>query len=149
MGWADSLRGLVIGVDSAPLIYYIESHPDYVPIVRPFFEGLRSGEFQAVTSVVTLMEVLVHPFRRNDREVADKYRDILLHSDYLSCNDITAQIAEEAARLRSQHNLRTPDAIQLAAAVHGGASAFLTNDTRLPSLPGLRILVLDQLRSQA
>ena len=56
------------------------------------------------------------------------------------------EIAEEAARLRAFHNIRTPDSIQMATAIFGGASFFLTNDTRLPSLPNLKTLVLEDLK---
>jgi len=45
------------------------------------------------------------------------------------------------------HNIRTPDAIQMATAIKGEAPFFLTNDTRLPSSPRLQVLVLNNLRS--
>ncbi|MEA5496457.1 PIN domain nuclease [Limnoraphis robusta Tam1] len=41
---------------------------------------------------------------------------------------------------------RSPDAIQMATAICEGASFFLTNDARLPSLPELTVLVLENLR---
>ncbi|WP_225896572.1 type II toxin-antitoxin system VapC family toxin [Amazonocrinis nigriterrae] len=41
-------------------------------------------------------------------------------------------IAETAAQLRADSNLRTPDAIQIATAIRAGASFFVTNDARLP-----------------
>jgi predicted nucleic acid-binding protein len=48
-----------------------------------------------------------------------------------------------AAQLRAVHlSVRTPDALQLAAALSAGCSAFVTNDRDLPALPGLRILKL-------
>jgi hypothetical protein len=56
------------------------------------------------------------------------------------------EIAEEAARLRAFHNIRTPDPILMATAILGGASFFLTNDTHLPSLPNLKTLVLEDLK---
>ena len=58
------------------------------------------------------------------------------------------EIAEEAARLRAAHKIRTPDSIQLATAINGGASFFLTNDDRLPELPGLTMLVMDELKRE-
>jgi hypothetical protein len=58
-------------------------------------------------------------------------------------------IAEEAARLRAFHNIRTPDSIQMATAIIGKASFFLTNDIRLPSLPNLKILLLDDLKQES
>jgi len=50
--------------------------------------------------------------------------------------------ATEAARLRAQHQLKTPDAIQLATAIHAGAQTFLTNDKRIRSLPAIKVLVV-------
>lgn len=61
--------------------------------------------------------------------------------------ELTPDIAETAAQLRASYNLRSPDSIQMATAIGEGASFFLTNDARLPSLPGLRVLVLDNLRN--
>lgn len=43
------------------------------------------------------------------------------------------------------HNLQALDAIQIPTALHAGAGAFLTNDARLPRLPALQMLVLDEL----
>jgi len=143
--WVDDLQGQVVGIDSSPFIYYIEAHPGYLETVLPFFEGIRQGKFRAVTSVVTLLELLVHPYRRNDSQLADEYREILLHSGNITCMEVTTEIAERAAILRSEHPIRTPDAIQMGTALIASATYFLTNDARLPSLPGLKILMLDQL----
>ena len=144
MEWIEELHGRVVGLDTSPLIYFIEENPDYLGIVRPFFEKLSQGEFRAVTSIVTLTEVLVHPFRRNNTDLARRYQEILLNAGGLETIPLSREIASEAARLRAVHNLRTPDAIQLSTALNGGAEFFLTNDSRLPSLPALRVLVLDE-----
>ena len=145
MEWIAALRGQVVGLDPTPLIYFIEENPSYVGRVSPFFEAMERGEFSVVTSVVTLLEVLIHPFQRGDQQLAQQYRDILLEAKGLTMVLLSQDIAEEAARLRAMHRLRTPDAIQMATAIQAGASFFLTNDARLPSLPSLRVLVLDKL----
>lgn len=44
-------------------IYFIEEHPIYLPLVEPLFEAIDAGELEAVTSSLTLLEVLVIPFR--------------------------------------------------------------------------------------
>ena len=61
---------------------------------------------------------------------------------------IEENLTEEAARLRAVHSIRTPDAIQMATAIHEGASFLPTNDAALPSLPGLSVVVLDDLKAQ-
>ncbi len=145
MGWLDALQGQVIALDTAPLIYYIEENPTYLELVTSFFEAMEDDQFQVVTSYVTLLEVLVHPIRRNDMALAAQYRDILLNARGLSPVPLSAEISEEAARLRAAHNVRTPDAIQIATGIQAGASFFLTNDARLASIPGLDTLTLDRL----
>lgn len=148
MEWIEALQGKVVGLDTTPLIYFIEENPTYLDMVHPFFEAMDQGEFSVVTSIVTLLEVLVHPFRRGDTRLAQQYRDILLDAESLTTIFVSQDIAEEAARLRAVHNIRTPDAIQMATVIHEGASIFLTNDASLPSLPELSVLVLDSLQAQ-
>ena len=143
MEWIAGLEGQTVGVDTAPLIYFIEEHPAYLEMVLTFFKAVEKGKIAAVTSTVTMLEVLVHPLRHNDEVLAAEYRDILLYSQ-LTTYDITPPIAELSAQLRSQHTLlRTPDAIQIATAVHAGATHFITNDIRLPTIPHLEIITLD------
>jgi predicted nucleic acid-binding protein len=135
----------VVGLDTAPLIYVIEDHPVYAPKLQPFFAAAEQGDFQIVTSCVTLLEVLAHPIRSARQDLARQYREILLGSRAFTVLPVDVTLAEEAARLRALHNLRTPDAIQLAAATPAGASFFLTNDRDLPSLPSLSLLILGDL----
>jgi predicted nucleic acid-binding protein len=144
VGWIDDLQGKTVGLDTAPLIYFIEENPAYIETVRFFFEAMDRGDFLIVTSTVTLLEVLVHPFRSNNRKLAAEYRDILLNSK-LTILEVSTSIAEQAAQLRAAHNIRTPDAIQVSAALGAGASHFLTNDIRLPEIPSIQIFSLDAL----
>lgn len=131
MGVVESVQGAIVGLDTAPLIYFIERHADYHPLVRPFFAALDRGELAVVTSTVTLVEVLVHPLRRQEDELVNQYGEILLHAEHLTTLPVSPEIAAQAARLRADHNLRTPDAIQLATALYSGANHFLTNDRKL------------------
>jgi predicted nucleic acid-binding protein len=105
---------------------------------------MDKGNFTVVTSTVTLLEVLVHPLRSNNKELAAEYRDILLNSRLMTL-EISNAIAEQAARLRATHKIRTPDAIQLSAALEAGITHFFTNDIRLPEIPSIQILSLDAL----
>jgi predicted nucleic acid-binding protein len=143
--WVDGLRGQTIALDTAPLIYYIEEHPIYLPLVDPFFDALDSGELRVVTSTMTLLEVLVQPLRRGDDALVRRYRHILLNHSGFEILAVSSRIAEEAARLRAMHKVSPPDALQLATAVVAGATAFVTNDIRLPRLAKPRMIVLDEL----
>jgi predicted nucleic acid-binding protein len=147
MEWLAQLQGQVVGLDSAPLIYFIEENPIYLEMTDAFFEAMVRGEFRVVTSVVTLLEVLVYPLRQGNRILAQQYRDILFDEEGLTTIEVSPAIAEVAAQLRATYNVQTPDSIQMATAISGGASFFLTNDVRLPSLPGLEVLVLEELKA--
>lgn len=56
MAWVDALQGVVVGLDTAPLIYYVEAHSAYIDLVDPFFDALDAGELTVVTSFITLLK---------------------------------------------------------------------------------------------
>ncbi len=102
MEWLMQLQGQVVGLDTAPLIYLMEQNQAYLGLVRAFFGALSRGEFQVVTSTLTLTEVLVHPLRSGNVELAGQYRDILLDQENLITVPISVEIAEVAAQLRAR-----------------------------------------------
>ena len=104
MEWITTLQGKTVGLDTAPLIYFIEENPTYIETVRLFFEAMDRGSFLVVTSTVTLLEVLVHPLRSNNKTLATEYRDILLNSSLMTL-EVSNAIAEHAAQLRAVHNI--------------------------------------------
>ena len=142
MGWLDALRGVTVAVDSAPFIYLIEKHPVYFATVSAFFAAVQNGEIRCVTSTLTIAEVLVHPFRLGRMDLVLDYQDILNETPDIEAFAVTSDIAEAAARLRANFNLRTPDAIQIATALVSQASLFLTNDKKLTKVPGLNALTI-------
>ncbi len=44
--------------------------------------------------------------------------------------------------------MRIADALQLATALEASATHFVTNDGRLPALPGLAVIVLDEIHDR-
>lgn len=145
MEWVDALRGSVVGLDTAPVIYLIEENPRYLPHLRAFFDAVDQGHLRVVTSILTLVEVLIHPLRLGNSQLADEYRRILLHANNVETLPVTGPIAEEAARLRAKRNLRIPDSIQIATAITAGATSFLTNDTHLQGQLIPNVVVLENL----
>ena len=57
--------------------------------------------------------------------------------------EISHSISERSAVLRANYGLKTPDAIQIATALHHDADFFLTNDLSLERVADLKVLVLD------
>jgi predicted nucleic acid-binding protein len=142
----DAFSGITrLGIDTPIIIYFVEAHPQYDVLATETFRRIDDGMFTGVTSVITLIEVLIHPLQRKDIRLQQEYRDLLLHSTNFETMSIDTAIAERAARLRTDYNLRIPDALQIAVALAASCEAFLTNDATLKRVTELRILVLDDL----
>jgi predicted nucleic acid-binding protein len=145
MGWVEQLEGHTIALDTSPLISFIAQEAPYADLLQPLFTAISQGKIQAVTSTVTLIEVLVRPLREKNSELAAQYQDILTHSANLTMYPLSEEIARAAAELRATLNLRTPDAIQVATARVSGADTFITNDVKLRVPERLTRLILDEL----
>jgi len=146
MGWIEDLHGKVIGLDTAPFIYYTELRPSYADLLFPFFEAVERGEITVVTSILTLLETLVLPLRKGDTKLAEQYRNILFDTANLRTVMLSQEIAEEAAQLRALHNFKIADSIQIATAIDEDATCFLTNDKQLQKASTIPVLVLDDLK---
>lgn len=130
-------------LDTAPFIYLIQENKDYLPLCRWIFGRIDDGHAFGLSSFLTLSEVLVQPFKSGATQIAEKYRDILLHNTRFSLYPVDEEVAEMAARLRAKHDkLRTPDAIHLATAICRKADVFLTNDTGIPQSEQVEIIQL-------
>lgn len=142
MALIDDLGAGPVGVDTAVFIYFIEENERFLPAIAPVFGAADSGKLQLVVSALTLLEVLVVPYRAGDAALAQRYEAVLTRSRGVRMIDLTRDHLRLAAQLRAATGVATPDALQLAASLAGGCSAFLTNDRRLPTVPGLRIVQL-------
>ena len=131
-----------VAVDTAIFIYFIEENPRFLPEITPLFTEADQGKRELITSALTLLEVLVVPYRAANRLLADRYEALLTRSRGIRLVELSDDQWRAAAQLRAATSVKTPDALQLVAAIGGGCTTFLTNDRRLPPVPGLRILEL-------
>lgn len=146
MGLIESLGPGRVGLDTAVFIYFIEEHAVHLPVIAPLFDEVHAGAREVVTSALTVLEVLVVPYRAGDLPLAERYEAVLTRSRGLRVVELDRGQLRTAAQIRAIHGVRTPDAIQLAAALSARCTAFVTNERRLPTLPGLRIVQLDDHR---
>ncbi len=144
MGLIQEISDGPLALDTVCFIYFIEEHRRFLPLLDPVFAAIDAGRLQAVTSSLSLLEVLVVPYRAGNIALAERYEEVLTRSHGLRAIDIDRAQLRAAAQLRARHaGLRTPDALQLSAALSGSCSALLTNDRAFPALAGLRILQLE------
>jgi len=131
-----------VGVDTAIFIYFIEAQPQFLPLLDPLFQSVDLGRREICTSALSLLEVLLVPYRAGTRVLAERYERLLTRSRGVRMIDISHEQLRAAAQLRAATNVKTPDALQLSAALSTGCRTFLTNDRRLPEIPSLRVLQL-------
>lgn len=132
-----------IFLDTAPVIYYVEENPRYLPLVESVFNLLDSDAIVGVASSVTLAECLVMPYRLGREDVRRAFIEVLTESNTLFI-PVDQTVAQKAAELRACHNLTLTDAFQVAAALLADCDAFLTNDATLHRITELDVIVLDE-----
>jgi predicted nucleic acid-binding protein len=142
VGLIEDLGAGNVGVDTAIFIYFIEEHPQFLRIILPLFQEADQDKRELITSAVTLLEVLVVPYRAGNRMLAERYEALLTRSRGVRLVDLSRDQLRAAAQLRATTSVKTPDALQLVAALSAGCRTFVTNDRRLPPIPGLRIVEL-------
>jgi predicted nucleic acid-binding protein len=134
-----------LALDTAPLIYLVERHPEFGAPVRDVIAQAEKGVLTLCTSTITLAEVLTQPFQLGANEIADQYEAILTNTPYLELKPVDAETARLAANLRARYRLKTPDALQIAVGLKNGCEAFLTNDGNLARVTDLKVLVVSNL----
>lgn len=135
----------VLGLDTSVLIYHFEDVPPYSSLTEALFAAAGEGAVELVVPTLCVTEFLVKPWARGEG-AAKEALALLLGLPNARFVAPGVEAAAEAARLRARYGLRTPDALLLATARAGGATAFLTNDRALLRVrEGLTIVVLEDL----
>ncbi|MEM6530027.1 MAG: hypothetical protein AAF653_17135, partial [Chloroflexota bacterium] len=75
---SDALNGVnKLGIDSVALIYYIEKNPVYFERMAAIMQQVQVGNIRVYAATLVLTEVLVHPFRYSQFNLARQYQHIL------------------------------------------------------------------------
>jgi predicted nucleic acid-binding protein len=140
-------KGSRVLLDTVALIYFLEENARYSKKAEKIFGRIESGELQGVMANLVFAELLVPLYRSGDPQAAVGLSNRLINFRNLEVITLTTEISREAARLRADYGLRTPDAIHGATAIITQASGILTNDKRLKVLTqeGLSIWLFDTL----
>jgi len=122
-------------------IYWFEEHPRFAERVATIFQRMEERKDVLASTVFTLGEILVAPYRKSDIHTAQKFRE-LLQPPYVKILPFNPQAAVRYAQIRAETNVSPADAIQLACAAEAGVDLFLTNDRRLIGklVPGIQFI---------
>ena len=132
-----------VALDTSIFIYHLEATPSYADLAGEVFTWLERSPNSAVTSSLTMTELLVQPYRAANEPLVNQYYALLSLFPNLVWVAPDLEIADTAARIRAHHRLRTPDAVQAATAIRRSATALLTNDSKLARVAEIEVGVLD------
>jgi predicted nucleic acid-binding protein len=135
--------GLVY-LDANPVIYSVERHPTYWPLLQPLWQAAKGKTIELVSSDLVLLETLVGPLKSGDTALASAY-ELLFQQAQTRLLPIMLPIVREAARLRATTKLKTPDALHAATALDAGCALFVTNDAGFRGVAGLPLVILNDL----
>ena len=144
MGLKEILIGKTVFFDSAPFIYYFEDKQPYKKLLAPLFPAVDEGTIHAVSSLITIVEVLSKTYRLGQWNLVKTYRDVFGNHSNFEVFPLTMEVADFAAKVRGQCGLKTPDAIQWATAKLNNVDYYLTNDMGFKVLNDERILFVDE-----
>ena len=120
MGIVDKIGSKKIYLDANIFIYALEGFPEFKSILTELFLAIDDHKVQAVTSDLTLAEVLVKPLKDGNLTLIETYKQAIESGAGLSVTSVSRAILIEAATLRSQIKLKLPDGIHVATALQTG-----------------------------
>jgi predicted nucleic acid-binding protein len=133
-----------IALDTSVFIYQLEANARYLALTDPVFSWVERAGHEAVTSTITMTELLVPSYRDGDEHRVDAFYGLLSTYPNLRWIAPDLEVADLAAKLRAAYRLRTPDALQAATALGAQATGFITNDPAFTRIEEFETAVLDQ-----
>lgn len=132
-----------IALDTSVFIYQLEANVRYVAFTDLVLSWVEQSGHTALTSTITMTELLVPSYRDGDEHRVDDFYGLLSTYPNLRWIAPNLEVADIAARLRAAHRFRTPDALQAATAIHGHATGFVTNDPAFRRVNQFEAAILD------
>jgi len=114
--------------DTNLFIYLIEENPLYLGKIDTLLSYLDNEGYEIITSTLTVGEILTKPYKDGRLDLIQKYQNFF---EDIFLVDLDRYTASRFAQMRARCNIKTPDAIQIASAIEGGADLFVTNDEKL------------------
>ena len=122
----------------------VERVDPYSDLLAPMWEEARAGRFTLASSELVALETLIGPLRDDNIRLEMLFRSILASAE-MELIPATRDLWEDAARIRAETGLATPDALHAATALSVGCTLFVTNDADFRRVESLPIVILDEL----
>jgi predicted nucleic acid-binding protein len=135
-------------LDANVFIYFLEREPRFFDRVALVMGSAYAGGLVAVTGDAAVAEVMVLPYRKGGPEVVRRFTEFFETRNLFEIRSHGTRDFDDAARLRADIGLPLVDALHLATARRAQCEYFLTNDARIPDIPGLTVIQVNSLRGE-
>lgn len=129
-----------VGVDSMGFIYFLEDNPRFGALSEIVFEFAEHNKITIISSVLVLIEVLTGYRKANDEILEQEFKQMMREFPNIEVHNIDYKLIDKVVDLRTKYNIKTPDAIHLAAAIENQAEVFITNDKSLNKIKEIKII---------
>lgn len=126
------------------MIYLIEGKEPFAGKVRKELTALaeRHPDLGAAVSRLSWLACRVGPMKANDNATLATFDAFFARPD-LVWVELSRDVVELAATIRTVHGIRTPDALQAASCLQQGADhVFLSGDSAFKRVSGLNVVLL-------
>lgn len=125
-----------IYVDASIFIFALEDNATYGPACARLLQGIDAAAFAAVTSELTLAEVLTKPMKLGRTDLVARFLAAITGSA-LVVQPVSRAVLLRSAEIRASHGGRLADTIHIATAVEAGCAMFASEDRGIRPPPGL------------
>ena len=138
-------------LDANVVIYgYEASEPVRTVVRKRLWEWCDHDGGTLMTSAFSRLECRVAPIRKHDQALLVAYENFFSGGSVeiidvsLAVIDLATELRADhlATELRADHGFKSPDAVHLASAIHGGAQIFLTGDAQIRRCSRITVEVL-------
>ena len=98
--------------DTMLFVYWLEGHSTYARRVQHIFSRMEERQDQLYTSVFTVAEVLVGPYKVGDFAAAKKIHEAF-ESPFIEILPFNLEAADQYGQIRAQYGVSAADAIHL------------------------------------
>lgn len=128
--------------DTAIFIYLFENHSLFAAKLQSIFDALSTNNLIAISSVITLAEVITKPLQDNNVELVNRYKEIFSQLPNFTLVAPSYETAIQAAEIRALSGFSLIDSFQLALASEHNCKSFLSNDKKLARCKKIKIVLL-------
>lgn len=133
-----------IFLDTSPIIYLLDNDKNFGEKTCKIFSSLSEQNVKFVSSVITVEEYLVYPYRKKNESLVKSFWD-LVTDNKITLYPVNWSEANKAAQIRAEYeHFKALDSLQLAIACMHGCDLFLTNDKQLKQFGKIKCVTVEE-----